>query len=136
MAQTSNALQADRTKFSWRRVDTTDVARIAAPPTGGLPDFTMSPVAVSKMPTTGLALMLQAPTSAGVIAATPNAGGFGFFVWVRDPATGLWASFAEVTIAYQQLFVTFDIDASDLFFQLDAATVAVAGFIYIGIAEQ
>jgi hypothetical protein len=133
--------QADRVAFKWKRIDSTDAARIIAPVNGfplgnpsTAPDLTASPFTVSKMPTTGLALQLQAPGTD--TAATANVGGFGIIVWVRDPATGNWSSFASVTIAYQQLFVTFDIDAADLWFQLDHTTVAVDGRIDVGIAEQ
>jgi hypothetical protein len=133
--------QVDRLSFKWKRIDSTDAARIIAPVNGfplgnpsTAPDLTSSPLTVSKQPTTGLALQLQAPGTD--TAATANAGGFGIIVWVRDPATGNWSSFASVSIAYQQLFVTFDIDAADLWFQLDHTTVAVDGRIDVGIAEQ
>jgi hypothetical protein len=133
--------QADRLTFKWKRIDSADANRVIAPVNGfplgnpsTTPDLTSSPFTVSKMPTTGLALQLQAPGTG--VAAVANAGGFGIIVWVRDPATGQWSSFASVSMAYAQLFVTFDIDAADLWFQLDHTTVAVDGKIDVGIAEQ
>lgn len=128
-------LQADRTKFRWTRLPSTNPRSIAPAdgPNGDLPDFTMTPFAPSKMATTGLALMLKAGTTAPV-AATPGAGGFSITMWVRDPATLRWAAFAAVSVPYDALFVTYDIDASDIWFQI--GNVAVAGAIDIGIAEQ
>jgi len=129
--------QADEVAFRWIRVDTSVAARGTAPvdglgTTGTVPDVAMSPFTASKMPTTGLALMLHAPVSN--TPATPNVGGFTVQVWLRDPHTGFWGSFASVTIDYRQTFVTFDIDAGELFFEVTG--VAVAGTIDIGIAEQ
>lgn len=127
-------LQADRSKFRWTRIPlaATRGAGPADGPNGDQPDFTMSPTAPSKMATTGLALMLKAPTTA--TPATAGAGGFTITMWVRDPATLRWAAFAAVSVPYDQLFVTYDIDASDVFFQI--ANISVNGAIDIGIAEQ
>lgn len=130
--------QADLTKFRWKRVNT--IVNHTAAPTNGTastsgtaPDFRLSPFTVSKMPTTGIGLMLQSPQ---LNPATAVAAGFTVRVWLRDPATKRWASFDDVSIAYQQLFVTFDIDAGELFFQFVAAGTAVDGNIDIGVAEQ
>lgn len=125
-------LQADRTKYRWARISTALQANAA--PSDGItpPDFTMSPLAPSKMPTTGLALMIKRPLTA--LAAVPVALGFTIVMWVRDPATLAYSAFAAVSVPYDSLFVTFDIDASDIYFQIGG--VSVDGFVDIGIAEQ
>lgn len=125
--------QADRSKFRWSRIGTGSITRQSAPGVGLEPDFTMTPFTVSKMATTGLLLQLQQPA---VDPATPVAGGFEITVWVRDPATLRWASFDTLTIDYKQLFVTYDIDASDLWFQVQGIDVGGDGDIDFGIAEQ
>lgn len=139
-------LQSDTSAFRWERIDTTAVPPLDShtfaptdgnpddPNVGGTPpDFIMSPRTVSEMPTTGLLLMLKVPSAGSAIA---NAGGFSVIVYIRDPHTYGWASMAAITIDYSQLFVTFDFDAAELYFQIDPASILVGGKIDIGIAEQ
>jgi len=129
--------QGDVSKFRWSKVSTAALSRLAAPVSGFAggtnPDFTLSPFAPSQQPTTGFLLQLQTPSVGG---STPNVGGFGVTPWLRDPATGFWSSWATQTMDFGQLFTTFDVDAAQLFFQFDGATVNAAGGVYIGIAEQ
>ncbi len=127
--------QGDLTKFRWTQIGDTSL-RSSGPSDGQAlspdPDFTMGPKTVSQMPTTGLLLLIKEPTDA--TPATPNAGGFNITVWVRDPGTWQWGAFDTVQIDYDQLFVTYDIDACEIYFEID--NVSVAGAVNIGIAEQ
>lgn len=125
------AQQADQTSFRWSRIDTGSITRQSSPGVGLAPDFTMSPNTVSKLPTTGFLLQLFAPLAG---AAVPNAGGFIITVWVQDPATGRYSAFDSITIGFQELFVTYDIDASRIWFQIGGITTD--GLIDFGIAEQ
>jgi hypothetical protein len=141
-----NVQQPDTSGFRWTRIDTTGAGgadpHTATPsngndlitPGGGTPpDIILQPKSISGMPTTGFLLVWQ-ETEAGAIIA--NAGGLSITVWVRDPNTWRWSSMAAVTIDVAQLFVTFDIDAAELYFEIDPATIAVNGKVDIGIAEQ
>jgi hypothetical protein len=124
--------QADLSRWRWTQVTTNVGNRNAAPFDGVIgtsPDFQMSPYTISKLSTTGLALMLGA---AGTAVA--GAGGFSVTVWVRDPVTFTWAAFATVSIDRRQLFVSYDIDADEIWFQI--GNVAADGTLNIGIAEQ
>jgi len=100
----------------------------AAPVPGNDPHYTMSPVAPSGLKTTGLLLGLSAPS------AGPATGPFTLVVWIRDPLTKQWFSGSSFAIDFNQGFVTFDFDASDLFFQFTAAVAN--GFVYIHLMEQ
>ena len=122
----------DISAFRWMAFLTTD--RLSAPTDGiggSVPDFTLSPVAVSGMPTTGMLLMLKLPTGS---AAAPDAGGYDVKLWMRDPVSYLWAAADTVAIGYGELFTTFDFDAGDIYFQVGA--VDVDGNVFLGVAEQ
>jgi hypothetical protein len=143
----NNVQQADSSAFRWVRVDTTGAGGVdphtAAPqngndlvtPGGGTPpDIVMSPRAISGMPTTGLLFGWQ-NTEAGTIV--PVLAGLSFQVFVRDPNTWRWFSMTEITaVNAGDLLVTFDIDAAELYFVIDPASIAVDGKVDIGIAEQ
>lgn len=127
--------QADVSRFRWLNFASVAVSLAVSPAdgvTGDTPQIILSPFTVSKMSTTGFLIMLKAPTTA--VAATAGAGGFSVTIWVRDPATLRWASFAAQSIAYDQLFKTYDVDCVEIFVQL--TNVAVDGAIDIGFAEQ
>lgn len=130
--------QADSIRFRGLRVGSAD-AGVATGPTdasgvnpGSPPQFQMSPVSPSGMPTTGFTFMLKAPT---LFPATAGGGGFSVTVWFRDPNSGRWGSSVTVSVAFSQLWICNDVDAMDgVFFQI--ANVAVAGDIDIHFAEQ
>ena len=130
--------QADITRFTWLHADSVAASWAAAPVDGTSgnggtdPTFTMSPFTLEKLPTTGLLLMLK--TSPILPAATPGAGGFSVTAWLRDPSSLRWAAFAAVSVGFDQLFVSYDIDAGELYFQI--TNVAVDGALDIGLAEQ
>lgn len=126
--------QADQTRFRWVRISTASITRQSAPGVGLLPDIIMTPYTVSKMATTGLLLQLQAPASS--TPAVPVAGGFTITVWLLDPVTGRWSAFDDIVIDYKELFVSFDIDASQLWFQVTGIALGGDGDIDFGIAEQ
>jgi len=93
-------------------------------PTDGTtePDWRMSPVTPTGLKTTGFVFGFKAPT-AGATAATAPAGGFTVVVWVRNPVTRAWFALQSVTVGYNQLFGTFDLDASEIYFQITGQTV-------------
>lgn len=127
--------QADVSRFRWINFASVAASLAVAPAdgaTGDGPQIVLSPFAVSKMSTTGFLFVLKRPPSA--MAAVAGAGGFTVTIWVRDPATLRWASFADQSVAYNQLFKTYDVDSVEIFVQL--TNVAVDGAIDIGFAEQ
>jgi hypothetical protein len=110
-------------------------AAIAADPVDGttVPHMIMSRTTPTSLETTGLFLGLKAPT---VNPATAIAAGFTVSVWLQNPITGAWFACASAAIAYGQAFGTFDFDASNLYFQVAAASVAVGGDIDFHCWEQ
>lgn len=126
---------ADQPRISTGRQFLIDTAVNAAAPTNGitLPTFRCSPEAGPGLTTTGLVFGLTQPGAGG---ATPNAGGFSLIWWIQNPATGNWFSMAAQLVDYRQAFVSFDFDASALYLQIDAATVAVNGNILLEPMEQ
>lgn len=110
-------------------------AAIAAAPTDGttLPHRQMSPVTPTGMTTTGLAIGLKAP-SAG--SATAIAAGFTVSLWLLNPVTLAWFSSSSASLNYGEAWVTFDFNASGLYYQVAAASVAVAGNIDFHVWEQ
>lgn len=143
----TNIQQADSSGFRWTRLDTTGAGGVdphtSAPsngndlvtPGGGTPpDIVMSPRAIEGLPTTGMLFQFQFTEAGSLI---PVAGGLNITVYIRDPGSWRWASCATITgIQVGQLFSTFDFDACELYFMIDPASVAVAGKVDIGIAEQ
>lgn len=111
-------------------------AAIAAAPTDGTTDPVriMSPRTPTGLRTTGLALGLKAPTN--VTAATAVAAGFGVVLWLFNPITKAWFSCSTASINYGEAWVTFDFNASGIYIQVTAATVAVAGSIDFHPWEQ
>lgn len=130
--------QADLTHFRWLHFDSVATTNAAnpvdgTPGNGGTaPQILMSPFTQEKLPTTGFLIMLK--TSALLPAATPGAGGFLVTIWLRDPSSTRWAAFAGASIGFDQLFVTYDVDAGALYFQI--GNVSVDGALEIGLAEQ
>lgn len=110
-------------------------AAIAADPVDGttVPHMIMSPLTVTGLQTTGLFLGLKAPT---VNPATAVAAGFAVVVWIQNPLTGAWFACSSASIPYGQPWGTFDFNASNLYFQVTAASVAVAGDIDFHAWEQ
>lgn len=134
--------QAQLSTFRWLFVSSASVA--AAPnavnpfPFNPSPlasaHFVMAPVTPHGLQTTGMLFMIKAPDFTGGTAATAGAGGFTVTPWILDPATTIWGSGAAFSASYDQLFTTFDFDASAVFFQI--GNVAVAGNLMFGICEQ
>lgn len=110
-------------------------AAIAAAPTDGTtqPHVIMSPETPTGLQTTGLELGLKAPSAGAAVAV---AAGFSVVCWVWNPLNGSWFSMAAVDVPYGQLFVSFDLDAHALYFQVTAASVATPGDIDFHVAEQ
>jgi hypothetical protein len=108
---------------------------IAAAPTDGttLPHRQMSAVTPTGMTTTGLAIGLEAPT---VGAATAIAGGFTVTIWLLNPVTLAWFSSSSAAIGFGEAFCTFDFNASGIYYQVAAASVAAAGLIDFHVWEQ
>lgn len=124
------AQQAALSKFKQFFVDDTDTLfePVDSPSTD--PQFTLSPIAPSGLPTTGFALMLKAPPGSEGAATGP----FSVTPWLRDPVTGMWASGATQTgVGYSQLWVTFDVDASEIYFFI---TAAAPGEMLILVSEE
>jgi hypothetical protein len=110
-------------------------AAIAADPVDGTtpPHMIMSPFTSTGMMTTGLAVGLKAPSAA---AATAIAAGFTLVIWIQNPLTGAWFACTPAVIPFGQPWGTFDFNASNLYFQVAAASVAVAGDVDIHAWEQ
>ena len=124
-----------QTDLSTGRAIRRSTAAAAAAPTDKVttPDYVMSPNVAVGLKTTGLLLLLKAP-SAG--AAVPVAGGFSLILWLQNPVTGSWGAASPITIDFGQWFVTFDFDAAALYFQIDATSVGTPGNVYIEVMEQ
>jgi hypothetical protein len=124
--------QAQLARFRNVRVLTTVVSAAPTDGSGGTaPHLTLSPLAPSGLPTTGFIFMLKAP-SAG--SATAGAGGFTVTFWFLDPVSLRWGSATAVSVAYGQMFVSFDVDAIPVYMQI--TNVAVDGSIDLHLAEQ
>lgn len=110
-------------------------AAIAAAPTDGttLPHRIMSATTATGLQTTGLAIGLKAPS---VGSATAVAAGFSVVVWILNPVTLAWFSCLAASIPYGECWVTFDFNASAIFYQVTAASVAGAGDIDFHVWEQ
>lgn len=123
--------QADETAFRMLRVNTatdhTAAPTDGAPGTGTDPDFILSPSAPGGVATGGFATFLAA-------AATAGAGGFSVTVWVRDPVSYRWSAFQAVSMNTRELFMTWDVPASELYFQI--GNISVNGTVDIHVAEM
>lgn len=110
-------------------------AAIASAPTDGTtqPHYAMFSVTQTGLATTGLAVGLKAPT---VNPATAISAGFTVTLWLLNPVTLAWFSSASSSIPFGQAWVTFDFNASFLFFQIAAASVSVAGDVDFHVWEQ
>lgn len=97
-----------------------------------VPDVVTSPVNVAGAPTSGLQLMIKAPTFG--TAATFTGAGFTVTVYVRNPVTKQWGSTAAFTMAFGEWWATGDFEGGELFFLLGA--VNVAGGIDFHVLEQ
>jgi len=95
--------------------------------------FVMAPLSTTGLQTTGVMLGLKAPT---VNPATAVAAGFSVIMWILNPVTRAWFAASAVSVPYNTAFVTFDLDASALYFQIDVASVSVAGDIDFHVSEQ
>jgi hypothetical protein len=126
------ASQAELNRAPIQRLATT---AIAAAPTDGttLPHRIMSPRTVTLHKTTGFALGLKAPSSG---SATAVAAGFSVVIWIYNPVSRAWFACAATDIGYNQAFVTFDFNASGLYFQVAAASVTLDGNIDFHCWEQ
>ena len=116
-------------------------AAIAAAPTDGTisaagtaPHRILGPQGPTGLQCTGFFLGLKAPSVSAAAAAT--AAGFSVIVWVLNPLTNAWFSFEAVSIAYSQAFVSFDVNASSLYYQIEAASVLTPGDIDFHAWEQ
>jgi hypothetical protein len=123
---------SNQSKLSRGRHFLISAAAHAAAPIGNTPpDYSMAPVTSTGLVTTGLLIILSAPVTTPAVA---GAGGFAVTVWIQNPITTLWGSFATVNINYGEAWVTYDIDAASLYFQI--GNVASGDSIYIDALEQ
>lgn len=109
---------------------------VSAAPTDGTtdPHVVLSPVAPSGLRTTGFFFGLKAPTASGVTAAVAAAGDFTVTVWIRDPVTKFWFSArARTGVAYGQAYMTFDLDACEIYFQI--GNIGTNGSVDIHVSE-
>jgi hypothetical protein len=126
----------------------TDVDGIKNPPvngsgtaTGTAPHLVMSPVTPTGLPTMGAQFSLNTFLGGVKAPAIPVATGFIVTVWIRNAITYTWKKMAPVTFATggvsdtDVIFVTEDLDAAELYFQVATASVAVDGFVDFIIVE-
>ncbi len=125
-------IQADKSSGKATRITT--AANAGEPDETTVPSMTLGPQAGAGLSTTGLVFSLQRPAT--VTAAEPNTGGFGVTIWIRNPVTLSWASGETNTVDYRQAFDCFEFNASDLYFQIAAATVGTPGAIIVESMEQ
>lgn len=108
---------------------------------GSAPHLTMSPVTSTGLQTMGAQFAIHLPLGGVKTAAIPVATGFVVTVWVRNSINYTWKKMAPVTFAVggvadnDVMFITEDLDASELYFQVAAASVAVDGFIDFVVVE-
>lgn len=129
--------QADVIRFRPVRVNTTNVGSAPAdgPPSGGgaIPQYQLSPLAPSGLPTQGFVFMLK-PTFS-VTPAVAAGGGYTVVIWFRDPISFRWGSAKTVSVNYSEMWVCNDVDAMDgVYFQI--SNVLSTGNIDIHLAEQ
>jgi hypothetical protein len=125
-------VQAELSRAAILRLATAD---IAAAPTDGVASIhrTMSPRTPTGQRTTGLAVGIKAPT---VGAAVAVAGGFSLVAWVFNPVTSAWFACSAASIAFNEFWVSFDFNASSLYLQVEAASVATPGLLDFHLWEQ
>jgi hypothetical protein len=108
---------------------------------GTAPHLTMSPVTPTGLPTMGAQLSISLQLGGIKSPAVPVATGFIVTVWVRNPITYTWRKMSPMTFATagasdtDVFFVTEDLDASEIYFQVAAASVSVDGFIDFTLVE-
>lgn len=96
------------------------------------PDITLAPDSTTGLRTTGFCVGIKAP-----VIATPAGspvGGFTLTAWLRSPVGGTWFSFSSLAVLYGALYVTFDVDAAGLYFQISGQTSP--GTIDVYLMEQ
>jgi hypothetical protein len=125
---------ATQALLSRGRIVRLTTAAAAAAPVDGVtaPHFTMSPITATGLQTTGLALGLKAPT----VGAAASTGSFSIIAWIMNPLTMSWFAFAAEDIDFSQGFVSFDIDAAALYFQIVASSVGTPGSVDLHLWEQ
>lgn len=122
-------LQPRLTRGRIVRLGTAAIAN--APNDGGTnPHLIMSPKTPTGVVTTGIAIGLKAAGAEAV------ASGFLVTVWVLQPIYGYWFKCAPVALQYDEFADSFDINPAGLYFQVTAASVAVAGSIDFHCMEQ
>jgi hypothetical protein len=128
----SVSVQGELNRAAILRLDT---AVVAAAPTDGVATVhrTMSPRTPTNHRTTGLAIGLKAPTSGAAVAV---AAGFSVVVWILNPVTAAWFACAAAAIKYGEAWVSFDFNASAIYLQIEAASVATPGLIDLHIWGQ
>jgi hypothetical protein len=130
-------MSASQAQLNRGRILRLATANIAAAPTDGVagtsPHYRMSAQTPTELQTTGLFLGLKAPTSG---SATAIAAGFSVVVYLLNPVTRAWFSTSTTSVVYGAAFVTFDFNASSLYFQVTAGSVSVAGDIDFHLWEQ
>jgi hypothetical protein len=133
------SVQAELTTFRWLLLTVPNTDPSALTPqvfsTGYAPaHFTLAPVTPTGLATTGLLFMLKSPGFSGGSPATAGAGGFNVTPWIIDPGTKMVGSGATFPANYDELYSTFDFDASLIYFQI--GNVSVGGSVFVGICEQ
>jgi hypothetical protein len=126
------ALQADKSTGKATRILTT--ANAAEPDETTPPTITLGPQASSGLSTTGTVFSLQRPATVTNAEAQPT--GFSVVMWFRNPVTMSWASGAASLVFYRQFFGSFEFDATDIYFQIEASSVLSDGSIIIETMEQ
>ena len=126
------ASQAELNRAPIQRLGT---AAIAAAPTDGttIPHRIMAPWTTTGHKTTGFAIGLKAPAAGSAVAV---AAGFSVIVWIYNPVARSWFACDPVSVDYNEAFVTFDFNASGLYFQIAATSVFTAGNIDFHCWEQ
>lgn len=103
-------------------------------PTDGItdPDMTLAPDSTTGLRTTGFAFGFKSPLI-GPPAGMP-VGGFTVTIWFRSPVARSWFSFEPGLVVYDGLYLTFDVDACEIYFQI--AGEASPGNVDVFAMEQ
>ncbi len=98
-----------------------------------VPHHVMSPRTAVGLITTGVVIGLTQPSQN---PAVPVAGGFQLILWVANVTGYFWFRCTPVFLQYRDASVTFDINASALYFEIYPDSVQTPGDILFNILEQ
>jgi len=111
---------SEQSELSAGRILTIDTSALGAPSKTTPPQITLAPNTPTGLKTTGFLFFLEAPSDAAA-PTSPAVAPFGVTLWIRNPVNGFWAAAQPLTgVGYGEAYVTYDVDAADLYFDITA----------------